>query len=671
MFVRKSLSQNPLALGEGRVRASQLWSQQHVCRRLASIGISPKPRVATTLTNAHGPIWLAIALSVAGAAFAAAEPAVQNWHVSQEFGEQWFTVQDERQLRFHVNAMRDQANSAVRPARLIIYALPNGNTIEQTLGCRPAEGLDWHYDIQHVMAQVRLLRSLRPDERIVLVCAEAAGLSWPRWRENQPDANATIGRLVDEWRQQFGGENSKVTLTGHSGGGSFMFGLIEAHDEIPAFVDRIAFLDANYSFAGERHAEKLAQWLTGNVARRLIVIAYDDREIVFEGKKVVGPTGGTFRATGRMHAALGKPFPLVDSEQPPFLVTTGLDGRIYFYVHPNPENKILHTALVGEMNGLVHAETLGTPQEGQWGTFGGPRAYTRWIQTEPTPNDTEQDAPGATDSTNNGSGAAGSARFVAEPNVLHLPLRSEDAIGGPAFVEQVKSLPFDDREAAIFREITSGNFPHILRSFKTVRIRGMIRLPGDVEPLDREATLRVMPDYLAIGSDTDFVRMPMTPQTAQRIADRFGCLLPTRKIVDAIDQQAELHLEPRPLTNEREAVTTFQQHHEIIEEQRAGKPLGLLTIGIKKDIVLSPRIYERPQRLAIYGWRQLDGEPIQPLTIVHWNRYVDYSHGVRLVANAIEIDGQRLRITDLLRDPDRCGLVSDEGPIDPPEYPLD
>ena len=85
--------------------------------------------------------------------------------------------------------------------------------------------------------------------------------------------------------------------------------------------------------------------------------------------------------------------------------------------------------------------------------------------------------------------------------------------------------------------------------------------------------------------------------------------------------------------------------------------------------MLSPRIFERPERLAIYGWRQLDGKPIQPLTIVHWNRYVDYSHGVRLVLNAIEIDGQQMKITDLLADPNRCGLVSDEGPMNPPEYP--
>ena len=39
--------------------------------------------------------------------------------------------------------------------RLVLYATPNGNTIEQTLGCATAPGRDWHFDTQHVAAQVR------------------------------------------------------------------------------------------------------------------------------------------------------------------------------------------------------------------------------------------------------------------------------------------------------------------------------------------------------------------------------------------------------------------------------------------------------------------------------------------------------------------------------------
>jgi hypothetical protein len=250
---------------------------------------------------------------------------------------------------------------------------------------------------------------------------------------------------------------------------------------------------------------------------------------------------------------------------------------------------------------------------------------------------------------------------------VNLPARPSDAIGGAEFAKTIEKMPLKDREAAILHEITSGNFPEFLRNFKSVEFHG--KLGTGENSRDVVAKIEVMPDYLAVGSDTDFVRMPMTPQTAQQIADRFGCILPTRKLVDAIDAQAELKLAPHPMTEAREAIATFVEHNKIIEDERGGKPLGLLTTGVKKDIVLTPRIFEKPQRLAIYGWRQLDGTPIQPLTIVHWNQYVDYSHGVRLIRDTLTADGEKLKIAELLEDPNRCGLVSDEKPMDPPRYP--
>jgi hypothetical protein len=246
-----------------------------------------------------------------------------------------------------------------------------------------------------------------------------------------------------------------------------------------------------------------------------------------------------------------------------------------------------------------------------------------------------------------------------------LPPRQKGAIGGTDFMKSIEGLPLPEREAAILREITAGNFPEFLRDFKSVRIEA--DKSNDSKPVN--ATLEVMPDYLSIGSDDDFVRIPMTPQTAQKIADRFGCTLPTRKIVDAIDRFAELHVAPHPMTKEREAVATFVEHNNIIEKQRGDYVLGLLLIGSKKDIVLTPRIFERPQRLAIYGWRLMNGQPIQPLTIVHWNQYVDYSHGVRLVRDDIEYDGKKAKISQLLADPEQCRVVSDEGPMKPPRYP--
>src|SRR5438270_474083 len=38
---------------------------------------------------------------------------------------------------------------AARPTTLVVYAIPNGNSAEQTLGGK-GDGLNWHFDIQHI-----------------------------------------------------------------------------------------------------------------------------------------------------------------------------------------------------------------------------------------------------------------------------------------------------------------------------------------------------------------------------------------------------------------------------------------------------------------------------------------------------------------------------------------
>jgi hypothetical protein len=636
---------------------------------------------------------MALLFISAGASIATAADDTLPWTGSHEFEEASFTKTLDSKVRIHVNAPLDSNGKPARATRLIVYTLPAGNTIEQTLGCQMKPGLDWHYDIQHVAAQVRLLRALDADEeasrrdvnaslgetrlreRIVLLCVEGPGLSWTRFRKEHPDADAQMAQLVEQWRKEFAADGSRVLLTGHSNGGSFMFGVIDGADEIPAYIDRIAFLDANYNFDAPKHVQKITRWLKDDEARRLIVVAYDDREITLAGKKVVGPNGGTFRATGRMREALGKEFDLREAAGQIFHETVGLDGRIHFYVHPNSQNKILHTALVGDMNGLVHVDTLGSHHEEKWGKFGGPRAYSKYIQREPTidPQNKSVRTSSIRTKSSGPSETVVATRGAATDDLpivtqTQLPPRPEKALSGSEFIKNVRGLSLAEREAAMLREIIGGNFPEFLRWFKAVKIQGMISDNGSQREV--EATIEVMPDYLGIGG-RDWVRMPMRPQTAQQIADQFGCILPTRKIVDAIDAQSEIHLGPRPMTEAREAVATFLEHHQIIESQRGSRPAGPLTIGIKKDIVLTPRIFEKPERLAIYDWRQLDGTPIQPLTIVHWDKYVDYSHGARLVRDRLVLDGNEVKISELLADPARCGLVSDEGAMNPPRYPAE
>lgn len=237
---------------------------------------------------------------------------------------------------------------------LILYALPNGNSTAQTIGQRLTEGLDWHYDIQHIGAQTRALRA-RGIPQAIVVYLEADSKSWPHWRRSQgyERANQRIVEIVDELRVSIGNPSRvAVTLTGHSGGGSFMFGFIEGRDTLPSWLERIAFLDANYNFEPQ-HGSKIGEWLRRDARHTLVVLAYDDREIMLDGKKVVSDSGGTWRASQRMIQNLGGSFSLVEGKLGEFHRYS--DAQIELLVHPNAENRILHTVMIGEMNGYMHA----------------------------------------------------------------------------------------------------------------------------------------------------------------------------------------------------------------------------------------------------------------------------------------------------------------------------
>jgi len=268
-----------------------------------------------------------------------------------------------------------------KPTRLVIYALPNGNTIAQTIGREWAEGVDWHFFIQHIGAQTRLLRNSLPDENLVVAYVEAGGRSWPAWRSKHPDNGALIARLVDSLREPFGPQ-ATVELTCHSGGGSFIFGFVNHAEEIPDWVERIVFLDANYGYSdNDQHGDKFVRWLEASSRHYLGVYCYDDRRIRVDGKLVVGPTGGTYRRTQTMLERFRQDLTLHEDTHPNYCRYRGLDGRLDVIVVDNPQDKILHTVLV-ERNGFIHGLTFGTAQDERLGRFFGPATYAEWIQPE-------------------------------------------------------------------------------------------------------------------------------------------------------------------------------------------------------------------------------------------------------------------------------------------------
>jgi len=132
-------------------------------------------------------------------------------------------------------------------------------------------------------------------------------------------------------------------------------------------------------------------------------------------------------------------------------------------------------------------------------------------------------------------------------------------------------------------------------------------------------------------------------------------------MVDDIYKSATVKLEPIPMYAFRDSTPTMWQHHLIIEGQRKGKK-GLIA-GIKKDVVITGKIVmdKRPDRVAIYGWHQLNGQPIQPLYTGHIYWWVDYSQGIRLVYRNIQVDGKWIDYIDVLKNKTFQRLLCDEG----------
>ena len=256
---------------------------------------------------------------------------------------------------------------------------------------------------------------------------------------------------------------------------------------------------------------------------------------------------------------------------------------------------------------------------------------------------------------------------------LPLPERPADALTGSQLEEQLRNLSLQNRENAIFNEIMSGNIPDFLREMVEVSTTRTIN--------GTEYTLQyhVLPDYLALGSDDDYFLMPMTPLLAQRLCNALSCSLPTRRMVDQIWQAAPLKLTPQPIPpgDQMTTIPVMYTHHQMVLEQREAAlethPQGTLVAGHKKDVILSNRIYNQPPpgRVVIYGWHNPDGNPIQPVYSGHSETYADYSHGIRAVRDTVLVNGEPAGIRNILAHPDLHVLLSDEGPIEFPFYPLE
>lgn len=254
---------------------------------------------------------------------------------------------------------------------------------------------------------------------------------------------------------------------------------------------------------------------------------------------------------------------------------------------------------------------------------------------------------------------------------LNVPKRTNNAIGATEFVTKAFGLNSEDREKIIIKEVANGNVPSFSRLLKPFRA---------LDSAGNELIFFATVDYLAIGSDEDFIYMPMTPLAAQALANQLDCLLPTQKMVDLIYAQAGAKLRPQPIppSDKMTTVPVFWQHTDSIKLQMAEigfKSLAQKSVaGHKKDIICSNKIFDKngnSGKVVIYGWHRNENEPIQPVYAGHSDSYADYSHGVRFISKVAFLNGVAKNMTTILKDESLCKLISYEGIIERSYYPID
>jgi hypothetical protein len=202
--------------------------------------------------------------------------------------------------------------------------------------------------------------------------------SWPYWKRTTPNSKVKIKKIVDSLTGMFKEYDPKIILNGHSGGGSFIFGYLDIVEKIPDNIERISFLDSEYGYEDSSHTKKFADWLQ-NKNHHLCVLAYNDSIVIFNGKQLVSPTGGTWYRSRLMQRKLSEYFSFKTTSDTIFIKHSALNGRVRIILKENPRGLIYHTVQV-EKNGFIFSLLSNTKfDRRKYFTYWGDRVYENYI----------------------------------------------------------------------------------------------------------------------------------------------------------------------------------------------------------------------------------------------------------------------------------------------------
>jgi hypothetical protein len=226
-----------------------------------------------------------------------------------------------------------------------------------------------------------------------------------------------------------------------------------------------------------------------------------------------------------------------------------------------------------------------------------------------------------------------------------------------------------ERESYILQQVLAGNYE------------------ADWNPIDsvidgHTARFWVMTDALKV----DGVRVCVSAELQQQIADRIGASLLTPKLADLLHAQAEVVLGPLPRSITSSTQAMLEQDAAITKaiETATGVPdgaKGVIVSTVGKYWCLDKQLETKPNKAVNYGWHfqgttykgikgypTASGEPkgtyvIQQPSTAHNAQHVDYSQVCVLVLKACLLDGQISSLADVLTNPDLAKLASATGPL--------
>jgi hypothetical protein len=223
-----------------------------------------------------------------------------------------------------------------------------------------------------------------------------------------------------------------------------------------------------------------------------------------------------------------------------------------------------------------------------------------------------------------------------------------------------------DREKYIYDQVIAGNFE------------------AEWTPLQyssggRTILFNVMKDALKV----DGIRVNVSAELQQKLADLFGASLLTSHIADLMFINAVHRVEPCPMTISS-TVASMVKHSQMVDTKVGLKTTGLVA-SPGKHWILDKKLDWNTGKACNYGWHfvgtnykgikghpagskqnQLNGSPvsvIQPNACAHDMKHSDYSQICQLVSQECWIDGQPHRLSNILQDPSKCDLANAGGPL--------